>query len=166
MLKLVIGMQNKGFTLIEILVVILIIGITIGFTLLSFGDFGVSRRITMTAEQLVNYVKLTRQQAILASATYGIQVDQSGYQMLRFQAPHSWQPLSHEAIFKHQPFPKHTVVQFANKVLMADHPQIVINPTGDLTPFVLYLGTKSQPKLVTIVGEDNGTITLTQGKPS
>ena len=167
MLKLVIGMQNKGFTLIEILVVVLIIGIMTGFTLLSFGDFGASRKITMAGEQLVNYVKLTRQQAILASATYGIQIDPLGYQVWHFQAPHSWQPISHESIFKHQSFPKHTVVQLANKgLLMGGSPQIVINPTGDLTPFVLYLGTKSQPRLVTIVGEDNGTLTLTQGKPS
>ncbi len=51
MLRLVIGMQNRaradlnGFTLIEILVVIVIVGITLSFALLAFGDFGSERRI-------------------------------------------------------------------------------------------------------------------------
>ncbi len=44
--KLVIGMKNhKGFTLIEILIVLMIIGITLSFAILSFGDFGEGRKV-------------------------------------------------------------------------------------------------------------------------
>ena len=65
-LNTVIGMRNRdqGFTLIEILVVVLIIGITLGFALLAFGDFGRQRQIITAAETFVNYVTLVEQQAL------------------------------------------------------------------------------------------------------
>ena len=52
--------NNKGFTLIEVMVVVVIIGITIGFAMLSFGDFGQSRRLLTAAEGTLTAFKSIR----------------------------------------------------------------------------------------------------------
>lgn len=166
MLKLVTGMQNKqGFTLIEILVVLLIIGITLGFALLAFGDFGSSRRVLMAAEQFVNYVKLAEQQAILESSTFGISINQQSYQILRFQAPNTWRPPSKNKIFLAQHFPDKTRVRLENIKDKKHLPQIIITAAGEITEFTLILSTKNQDNIVSVVGEPNGTVRLLKKNP-
>ncbi len=165
MQKLVTGMQNNGesangFTLIEILVVVLIIGITIGFALLAFGDFGSKRRILMSAEQFVNYVKFVQHQAIMETSTLGISVNQNNYQVLRFQAPSTWQTMPKKSIFHQQHFPDHAVVRFENTIQKNRNPQIIITPSGDMTAFKLYFNSTSEENITSVVGESNGAIAL------
>lgn len=162
MQKLVIGMQSKrenGFTLIEILVVVFIIGITLGFALLSFGDFGNKRRILMSAEQFVNYVKFIQQQAILGTNTLGIAIKPQGYQVFRFQAS-SWQAMTKKKIFNEQFFPKNTVVQLENGLDKRKGPQIIINASGDMNIFTLNFGSTQQQSIAKVIGYADGSIHL------
>ena len=150
-----------GFTLIEILVVLAIIGITLGMTILAFGDFGASRRIEMEAEQLQNMIKLAQQQAILESGTLGIDITQTGYQVYRFIPPSTWKPISKPSIFKLHTFPRDTLLRLTVPFKAPDNvPDIIINATGDLTPFTLELGMKKAPPLVTLYGQQNGNLEL------
>lgn len=132
---------NRGFTLIEIMIVMVIIGITVGFALLSYGDFGASKRILFAADQLVNTVKLAQQQAILTSTTYGLCIDHTSYQILRFNDSSKWQAASNKGLYKINYWPTNTVINLKtyNKPI-AGAPAIVINPSGDMTPFSLSLG--------------------------
>jgi len=165
MLKLVTGMQTKqGFTLIEILVVILIIGITLGFALLAFGDFGANRRIIVAAEQFVGYVKLVQQQAILETSTLGINFNKNGYQVMRFQTPASWQAMPQKSIFHTQYFPDSTVINLESNSKKSGNPQIIINSSGDMTAFTLHLGSAHQVDLATVVGTFDGNVSLQLAK--
>lgn len=159
--KSVIGMQNRrGFTLIEILVVLLIVGITLGFAMLAFGDFGNKRRITSSAEHFVNYVKLVQQEATLESATLGISFNQTSYQVLRFKTGKGWQAMSAKGIFRSQNFPKDTLVRIETAIKGTKTPQIIINASGDMTPFKLHIGSNRQDTIIQVNGEHNGSITL------
>jgi general secretion pathway protein H len=151
---------SRGFTLIEILIVIVIIGITIGFALLNFGDFGASRRIQFAAEQLVNTLKLAQQQAILDTSTLGLNINNNSYQILKYQNM-VWRPVSDKGIFKVQLFPKNTVIilQTQSKPIPGS-PPLVINSSGDITPFTLVFGTGKEDKLLSITGLRNGTLTI------
>ena len=163
MLKLVIGMQNKapqGFTLIEIMVVILIVGITLGFALLAFGDFGSQRRILMAAEQFLNYVNFVEQQAILGSNTLGIKIEPHGYQALRYQSSQQWLPMSKQTHIRDQSFPTNAIVSLNRGFPYKNAPQIIVQSSGDITPFTLTFGTESQEYMVNIVGRHDGTLEL------
>ena len=155
---LVIGMQNKGFTLIEILVVLLIIGITLGFALLAFGDFGAERKLRVSAEQFVNYLKFAQQEAILEACPLGIRINKAGYQILRFQAPSSWTSIPHNHLFKLHPFPEHAIIELQSPVKSI--PQIRINDEGEISPFKLSFGTTAHPDLLFIMGSSDNRITI------
>lgn len=154
-------MKNKqGFTLIEILVVILIIGITLGFALLAFGDFGGKRRIIIAAEQFVNYVKFIQQEAILETGTLGIVFDNNGYHVMRFQPPKNWQPMPPKGIFHQQRFPSNAVVHLNSSLTKTGEPQIVMNAAGDMTAFKINFGSSKQVNIADVIGERDGTIVL------
>lgn len=159
---LVTGMQSKGFTLVEILVVILIVSITLGFALIAFGDFGEKRRIIVAAEQFSQYVVLTQQQAILDSSTLGIVIHHNGYELLRLTGPKQWSPMPSNRIFRPQRFPKGMLINLAHdsqKPNKPSKPRIIIQSSGEMTAFKLNFGSEKRPAMITVVGHRNGMIT-------
>ena len=149
---------NMGFTLIEILVVILIVGITLSFALMAFGDFGEKRRIVISAEQFSQYVKLAQQQAILETTTLGIGIHKNGYQVMRLSPKAKWLPMSSNSIFHEQHFPKGLLINLQNNASSRGNPSIIIDSSGDMTAFTLTFGSAKQPSIVSIIGEHNGAL--------
>lgn len=162
MRKLVTGMiNNRGFTLIEIMVVIVIIGITIGFALIAFGDFGESKRILFAADHLMNTLRLAQQQTILETSTLGLKIDTTGYQFLQLQNNSHWSPLSNKGVFKMTYFPKNTSIKLnITNSPTQDAPTIIFNPSGDMTPFTLTFGSTKENKIAVITGHRNGDLEL------
>lgn len=150
---------KSGFTLIEILVVLVIIGITIGFALLAFGDFGGSRRVVTAAESFANQIKLIQQQAILESATYGIQIEPTQYKVLKFKPPAHWENATAPFLGRVHTFPNSAVMRFDNTSTQKK-PSIIIYSTGDMTTFRFIFGTTKKPNLIRLIGESNGNITI------
>lgn len=149
---------KRGFTLIEILVVILIIGISTAVAMLAFGDFGAGRKAIVTAEHFKAYIKLVQQRAILEMNTLGINIKSNGYETLRFSDNLSWHPITNSSLFRWQSFPPNVKVTFRNKMRTA--PDLVINPSGDMTPFALNFGVEGEPDMITLIGDDNGELYL------
>lgn len=160
MLKLEIGMYNKrGFTLIEILIVLLIIGITVGFAVVAFGDFGAKRRIVFATEQFVNDVKLAQHQAILETGTFGILVNKNTYQIFRFNGAMNWEKVSESSIFRKHTFPDQSSLYFKPQIKTQGNPQIVINESGDMNAFHLFVELKGVV-VATVIGHHSGLLQL------
>ncbi|MCX7117543.1 MAG: type II secretion system minor pseudopilin GspH [Legionellales bacterium] len=156
-------MRNKwdkphGFTLIEILVVVLIISISLGFALLAMGDFGEQRRLFTSAEQFVNYVTFAEHQAIIESNTLGVRIMKSSYYLLRFQPPSHWLPMPNKSMYRIQHFPKHTITSIESETGSNDAPQIIVDAEGDITPFILHLKLKGDHVTLRVVGSSDGKI--------
>lgn len=131
----------RGFTLIEIMVVIVIIGIILTFVMLSFGDFGAQRRLNSQANHFAQLVKLLRLKAIIGADTYGIDISDKRYRFYQFvvdnQSPYGrWIKLSNRAIFKPYTFSDNTTLELQHKKHQ-EQPDIIVSSSGDISPFVL-----------------------------
>jgi general secretion pathway protein H len=149
----------RGFTLIEILVVLVIIGITLGFALITFGDFGEGRRLLFSAEQVANTLKLAQQQAILEGSTLGLYIDNTGYQVLKYKDSSHWKPMFNKKIFGIHSLPKNTLVSLSTKhPSLQKTPSIIISPSGDMSSFMLYFGTAQETKIILLKSSANGNL--------
>ena|SRR3990167_1999364 len=155
-----------GFTLIEVLIVIVIVGIVSSLTLYALGDFGLSREAKVAAEQLSSYLQLLEQRATLETSTLSVQFSMqnntlSGYQTYRLNNASQWRLIPQTTLFHWQAFPAKILVHFESDTQSpTQKPDIIINPSGDISPFTLFFGTRQTPQLIQLVGKPNGEIVL------
>lgn len=145
--------------MVEILVVLLIFGITLSLALMVFGDFGARRRVVFASEQFVNYIKLVQQQAVLEMSTLGIRVNQSTYQALRFDPFSGWRMFPANGIFRQHAFPASTELRFHPSISSGNGPELVMNESGDITPFHLSVELNHEV-VASIDGLHNGTLLM------
>lgn len=149
--------HHNGFTLIEILVVILIIGITLGFAMMAFGDFGKERKIITAAEEFSQFLSLAHEKALLESSTLRLQLKQTTYALERLSLQQQWQPIS-SSIYRNHVFPSGTQISVQQGSKKDTQLTIIFDSSGDMTPFLLYIGSMTHPRLVTIEGQNDGRI--------
>lgn len=152
---------KRGFSLIEILVVIIIIGITASFIMFAVGDFGASREVTTSAEKLKNYITLLQQRALLSGENLGLKINNEGYEAYQF-SNNKWQPLPKKGIFHFYFFPKKMRVDIKPNPL--NSPQIYIYNSGEVSEFTLNFNTASEEKSLKLIGFKNGNLTLVRNQ--
>lgn len=72
----------RGFTLVELLVVIVILASLVGLAVLTAGGPGTSREIRGEAQRLAGMLSLLADEAVLDSREYGLLVGDHGYRVL------------------------------------------------------------------------------------
>lgn len=65
---------NRGFTLLEVLVMMIVIGVTISFVTLSLGGGTQGRELRAEAERLQGVIQLAREEAILLGRPLGMRI--------------------------------------------------------------------------------------------
>lgn len=75
---------SEGFTLIEILVVLVIVGILIAVAFLSFGIVGGNQSLQRDARRLVTIVDSVTEEATIQGRDYGLEFMQNGYRFLEY----------------------------------------------------------------------------------
>lgn len=144
--------NNDGFTLIEILIVMLIMGIVLSIALLSISH-NRKKELEDTATTLIHMLTLLETESLLRPATLGLRFTPEGYQFLIADDKNSWQP------FTDSPFGFHALPQSLRPVLKMqakDTPRIIISENGNLTPFTLLL--YDQDEVYSIKGDANGEV--------
>lgn len=159
MLKSETGMPSNffsrahGFTLIEILIVIVIIGVTLRFAVLAFGDFGEKRRIVSVAEHIAETISLVREQAILESTPMAIDINQQGLNVYRQKDDNKWVAIK-SSLFHNQHIPNKIKIKLNQNKLT----RIIISDLGDMTPFTIFFGNQENSTMVSIHGFANGNL--------
>lgn len=158
--------EENGFSLIELLIVLVIIGIILSFAILAVGDFGQGRRTQATAESLSQTISLVEQQAILANKTYALQINENGYRFYQWDKDkHNhwhWQLVEDNKLLAFHTWPKKIKIRLQKQDNAATANQanlILIDVQGNLSAFTL--GFYYHNRLIThLIGHGNGKLQL------
>lgn len=159
----------RGYTLIEILIVLFIISIVTSVALLSISR-SQNRQIESFANELTQLLSLAEEQAMLQPNVLGLSIKDDALQFASYQAATDkkksvWLPLANSLLSKHSVPNDVDVSIHVNGAKVSDdeeknpNPPIVISTNGDMTPFTIYIGKKGEKPRYMIRGETDGKIT-------
>lgn len=131
--------QSRGFTLVELLVVLFVISLIIGMALFSMGVFKSSHNLENTTQALSSRLHLAQMEALFEQESLGVAIDENGYQFYRKQSPDTaWELITDDSLFKPQDFPDHTKMELTINGKAQESstgvPQLIVQQ-GLLSPF-------------------------------
>lgn len=155
------SMKKNGFTLIEIIVVIFVIGLVSSLAMFAIGGFGQKHQLENSMKQLVTRLKMAHMEAVFEQEHLGVAIDDRGYRFYRrLNERHPWQVISDESTFESDVFPKHQTLQVLIEgqsiQLSQNTPQIVLTQ-HDSKPFEIQVMGQDQ-KTFMIKSDHNGDI--------
>jgi general secretion pathway protein H len=157
--------KSSGFTLLELLVALVLIGIILSFAVFTV-DSGEDRRIREEANRFFYLLKLAQEEAILNASEWVLEIDEQGY-TFSVLTQEGAQPLI-DPVFRQRKFADYVrpVVQFEQNQLVlnaeekedASASRIYILSSGELTPFQIRF--PASDKNFEIKGSMQGDITM------
>jgi len=154
--------SSRGFTLVEILVVIVIIGLMAGMAVLAIGT-DPQRKIKQEAERARTVLQLAADEALMLGREYGLVIQQSGYQVVQFDEQKlQWQETVSPA-FDHYTLPDTVEISLQSEGSKVDlkqlnqaddekseensdtlKPALLLLSSGEVTPFTLHFSSDDQ----------------------
>ncbi len=117
--------KQPGFSLLELLVVIVIISILITFSTLAIRGTSPQELIQTEAQRLDRIVQLALEEAILKGEEYGIEFLPNGYRFLRYSED-AWQPMSEDKLLRQRDLPPGMGIE-----LEIENIAVIIDETSD-----------------------------------
>lgn len=151
---------TAGFTLLELLVVLVVVGITLSFAVVGLGTSSPGERVDEEARRLQALLRLAGDEAVLRGRTLGVHLGRNGYRFLVRDAT-GWQPLEETPLHPRR-LDHDLVLALAgdgrHPAATDGRPHLWLFPDGQITPFELALSSGAVRRRV--VGERNGEITI------
>lgn len=149
--------RQSGFTLIEIMVVIVILGLMATVAVFSLGGSSERRELEQLSRELLLVLQVASERAILDNAEIGVQVVDNEVQFLQYvPAKQSWKALN-ERPFQSQTWASAFEVELETaseppkmptNEENAVRPDLVFFSSGETTPFRLVMSLIEDPDLV------------------
>ena len=158
-----------GFTLIEILMVVVIIGVISAAMLLSVSLTGRDRELEKESDRLLALVNYAREQAELQTREYGVLFQDDGYEFLAYDPRRdAWRAVFEDDALEVRKLPDGLAVRLsieARPVVLTrpkdakdKTPQVMIFSNGDLTSFAATLEREGGMRSVTITQDEKGQV--------
>jgi general secretion pathway protein H len=166
-------MRSNGFTLVEILVVVVIMAIVISLAVLSMGVTGRDSQLDEESRRIEGLVGLLHERALLEGRDFGLRVEPTAYEFVVYvPARDRWERMNQEREFRHRQLPtgisfqlqldsQTVVIKPVDANLSTDllpNPQIAIAASGEGTPFRLTLQREATKAQASVDGDAFGKI--------
>lgn len=186
MLKL----RHAGFTLMEVMLVILLMGLAAAAVTMSIGNSGPQQVLERTAQQFIAATELVLDETVLSGYFVGIVVEKTSYQFVYYKDS-KWHPLEKDRILSEKQmdpgvtlnlvldglplvqedetdeswFEEPLIEPSAEDKKKHPEPQILLLPSGEMSAFELsFIAKTDQGEIdVLVVGDALGRVTL--GRP-
>jgi len=163
------GADSAGFTLIEIMVVVVIIGVVAALIVLSFTLTGRDRELEKESDRLFALFTYAREQAELQTREYGVLFQDDGYEFLTYDVRRAiWRGVPDDEALVARRLPEGLGVKLtveARPVVLTrpkdardKTPQVMIFSNGDLTSFAATLEREGGLRSVTVTQDDQGQV--------
>jgi general secretion pathway protein H len=174
--------RAAGFTLLEILVVIVIIGVMVSMATLSIGVLGADREVKEEAERFWAVLRQAREEAELQAIDVAIFVGQTDYEFLRFDTRRNeWTPIVEDKLYAQRTLPEGLRFrlwlenrEIVLKPGLPDRskkdesqkwpPQITVLSSGDVVPFEMHIERDAAPALWRVTSLADSDLRLEQRK--
>jgi type II secretion system protein H len=176
--------SNTGFTLIEILVVVTVIGIIVSIGVMSLGVLGDDRQLRTEARRIGTLLAAAQDEAVMQGREFGLELLQNSYRFVEYDPYEArWLELAIDDIFRTRNLPeelefdlllegKHVLLKAdaaaiagpdSSNMMSRDKkyaPHIMIFSSGEATPFELRIARRSDDQIVILEGDALGVVEL------
>jgi general secretion pathway protein H len=170
-------MRQAGFSLLELLVVIVIFAVMAGAAVLSVGAVREETAAEVESRRLTSLIRLASEEALVQGRDLGLEFFNDGYRFLAWD-PDSrlWTLPAGDELLRPRPLPEAlriALVVEGQEVVLEDResrrgqrqdqvaPQVAIMSSGDLTPFELFVAEEFDSDAWEIRASPQGEVELT-----
>lgn len=182
--------HNRGFTLIEIMVVVIIVGIITATVILSIGNLGDSREMLREGRRVSMLLQTASDEAVLQGRDYGMEIVEAGYRFVEFNPyTRQWADIPQDDMYRYRRLPEdhsfELYVEDRPLLLTAEptnlsktdktrdkdkddeeaafySPHILVFSSGEITPFELRIVRRFDRQAVTVTATVMGELEVSE----
>ena len=169
----------SGFTLLEVLVVLVIIGIITAMAVVSTGVLGADHQMDEEAQRLQAVLAQAREESMLDGRDVGLRVDRQGYDFLRYNGRvAAWEPVVDDTLLRERELPEGLNASLrleAREIELEPRtaptedepaqPQVLVLASGDVVPFEILLRRDGTEETRRIAGTIEGKFEVHDDTP-